>query len=59
MTTEESFFLTSVIKIAKKHGCTIDNIDIENKKISLGGGNECNEYNCIAEIISMFESYLV
>lgn len=58
MTNDESFFLTSVIKIAKKHGCIIDNIDIKNKKIEFGGGQECKEYNCIAEILSMFESYL-
>jgi len=55
----ESTFLTMVSMIASKHGCAIDDIDIENRVINISCSNKNNEAPCAAEIAEVFDGYAI
>jgi len=55
----ESTFLTMVSMIASKHGCAIDDIDIENRVINISCSNKKDEAPCAMEIAEAFDGYAV
>jgi len=53
----ESFFFSTLNTIAKKHGCVIENVDMERNIINLSGPTEGQE-SCAIEIAEKLKDFL-
>lgn len=54
----DSIFLTQIQFVLDKYGCSIKNIDMENRILDLDCPDDMTE-ECTMEIVKMFEEFLV
>jgi len=52
MTNEDVVFINLVASVAARHGCSITDVDMENRLINLDGSPE-NEEECAIELASL------